>query len=316
MRKNLKTVKTALVMGMLLFSVFAAIMPTTSAGTLVNLSHATNISWSTANDTQEPLVPRGEMRQLELKIEYYVTAGPVGKALFNLLYNNRQVNIRLEIVEKSSWCTASLAKSTVHATTSMDHREYSTYLNIQVDDDAPAYSLGYIKIKATVDAIGPIDAFVEEFDLNFQPAYLPMINNELTEGNSKKIAPLGTAVFPIEIENMGNARTKVFLNVENIPEGWIAIVTDEVTIDEGKGSKATAYLTIKPPKGFGYHYNEESIRVSLTPARAENIQDKGAKTYVTVIVESRGFSTPGFESIIFIGALLAVAMIFKLKRKK
>jgi hypothetical protein len=54
----------------------------------------------------------------------------------------------------------------------------------------------------------------------------------------------------------------------------------------------------------------------MTPARAEQLSNQGESKTVTVIIESRGFSTPGFESLLFIGALLAVVLIIKLKKKK
>jgi len=314
MRKNLKTIKTALVMGILLFSVFAALMPAISAGKLVNLSHATNVTWASGNKT-ELLDPSGKMKSYDLEIQYKVTGGPGGKVVYNAFFlDNRLVTIKLEIIEKSSWCEVTIPKGTIIATTSFDEWvEYSGKINIQVNEDAPALAMGKVRIKASVDALSAISAFEEIFDLEFQPAYLPMISKEVKEGNAREIGPLDTASFPIEITNLGNDRTKVFLEVENIPDGWIAIVSDDVTIDVD--GKATAYLIIKPPKNFGYHHEEESFRVALIPARAEKISDRGQTEYVSVIVESRGFSTPGFEAIMLIGALLTIALIFK-KHKK
>lgn len=314
MRKNLKTVKTALVMGMLLFSVFTALMPSISAGNIVNLSHATNVTWASGNKT-ELLDPSGTMKSYDLDIQYKVTGGPGGKLLYSAFFlDNRLVTIKLEIIEKSSWCEVTIPKGTIIATTSFsDWVEYSGKINIQVNENAPALAMGKVSIKASVDALSIISGFEEIFDLEFQPAYLPMMSKEVQDGNSREIAPLETASFPIEITNLGNDRTKVFLEVENVPDGWIAVVSDDVTIDVD--GKATAYLIIKPPKNFGYHYEEESFRVALTPVRAEKISDRGQTEYVTVVVESRGFSTPGFEAIMLIGALLTIALIFK-KHKK
>ena len=189
-------------------------------------------------------------------------------------------------------------------------------MTLRVDENAPAFGAGYVKITASVPKIGAIDGYSQVFTLEFSPAYLPMINAQLPEGNSKSIGPMDTAVFPITVENMGNARTTVFFKIDNVPEGWIAVVTDDITLDEGKGSTGTVYLTIKPPKGFGYHNDDRSIIVTMTPARAEELRNQGESKTVTVIIESRGFSTPGFESLLFIGALLAVVLILKLKKKK
>jgi hypothetical protein len=42
----------------------------------------------------------------------------------------------------------------------------------------------------------------------------------------------------------------------------------------------------------------------------------GVITYETVLVQSRGFSTPGFEAIGFIGALAIVMVIIFITRKR
>jgi len=133
-----------------------------------------------------------------------------------------------------------------------------------------------------------------------------------------RIGPMDTAVFPIEVTNLGNARTKVYFEVDSVPEGWIAVVTDDIIIDEGEGSKGTAYLMVRPPKNFGYHDDDASIRVKMTPARAEDTSNIGNSEYVTVIVESRGFSIIGLEAIlpiIIVVILLVAIAIWYLKKK-
>jgi hypothetical protein len=75
---------------------------------------------------------------------------------------------------------------------------------------------------------------------------------------------------------------------------------------KAKGLARTAYLVIKPPKNFGYHNDEKTITISMQPVKYDDYSKKGEITYATFLVESRGFSTPGFESIAFIGALAVV----------
>jgi len=305
MKKNLKIVKSTILTGIVLFSVFAALVPTAPAGPIAGLASFIEVNWDSSD---KPIVPRGEMRSLDLDIVYGVTKGAfVANAVFPF-YLGRQVTIQLQVVEASPWCTASLPFGTL--TTVIQNRpdNLSGKLNIRLDEDAPAYGGGFIKIKASVEKIGPIDGFDKEFTLEFQPAYLPLIKAELPETNSKRIGPMDTASFPIEIENLGNARTKVYFQVEDVPDGWIAVVTDDIILDETAGSKGTAYLTIRPPKGFGYHDEDVSVRVSMVPARAENTQDRGNPEYVTVIVESRGFSVIGAEVIIPIVVLILVVL--------
>ena len=50
-----------------------------------------------------------------------------------------------------------------------------------------------------------------------------------------------------------DGRTKVIIEVISVPEGWSVIITDNILVEEGEGSRTTVYLIVKPPKGFGYH---------------------------------------------------------------
>ena len=317
MTKRFRTTKSCFVLSVLLMSLFAAVIPTCSAGIFLNMSSYVDVSWGGDNTTtQKPIVPLGEPGTWSLSVRYGVTRGAFLSQTFFMLYVGRQVNIKLDITEKPEWCTATLKSNTITTVISSQENVMETVLTLRVDENAPAFGAGYVRIQASVPRIGPIDAYDQVFTLEFTPAYLPMINAQLPEGNSKNIGPLDSATFPIEVENLGNARTTVTFTIDSIPPGWIAVVTDDITLDASKGSTGTAYLTIKPPKGFGYHYDEESIVVTMIPKRAEDLRNVGESKTVTVIVESRGFSTPGFESILFIGALAAVVLIVTLKKKK
>jgi hypothetical protein len=317
MTKKFRPVKASILTGIILVSVIVAMLPTASAGPLFNLQSVLTVNWG--NETQQPVVPRGALRQLDIEISHTVTHGVLGKYLLQL-YTSTQVIIDLEITDKSPWVTATLSQSSLQAVlTPGETIIVKTKLSLQVSDDAPAFQLGYVTIKATAQPIALIKGYTKEFTLNFVADYKPLIKPSLPNTNAKTIGPMDTAVFPINIENLGNARTIVYLSVVNtsLPKDWVAIVTDQVTLEEGSGSTGTAYLVIKPPKGFGYHDEKGTISVSLQPVQADNQANKGEIVYQTVLVESRGFSTPGFEAIGFIGALAIVMItIFIIRKRK
>jgi uncharacterized membrane protein len=187
-------------------------------------------------------------------------------------------------------------------------------LNVQLTENAPAFGEGYVKILASTHKQGLIEGFEKEFTLEFTPGYLPRINVNLPEGTAKNINPTESAVFPIEISNLGNARTTVFFTIEDIPNGWTAVIDNDITLIENGQSSAT--LTVKPPRDFGFHYDRKSIMIKLTPARAENTTELGKPSFVTVLVQSRGFYTPGFEAITLIGATAIVLLCITIIRKK
>jgi hypothetical protein len=314
MAKLIKSAESTIILLILLVSLFAVSIPVIAIPTL---NSNIDVVWG-EKDTVKPVVPRDEIRKLNLTVKYKVDWG--GDFAYGALiaYSEIGINalINLKVTDHSPWCTANLGSDVVPTllTTGLTHS--SVFLNLQLRDDAPAFGEGYVKIRASVPIMGFIGGFEKEFTLDFVAGYLPRINVNLPEGTTKNIGPMDSAVFPIEVSNMGNARTTVFFKIENIPKGWNAAVTDDITLDESEG-KFTAYLTVKPPKEFGYHYDKKSIMIKLTPARAEDLTNLGEPLYVTVIVQSVGFSTPGFEAIGFIGALAIVMLtIFIIRKRK
>lgn len=315
MTKRFKTVKANILTGIILISVIIAVSPTTSAGIFFNLQSSLTVSWN-ASETTQPLVPRGGTRTLALDITHTVNKGLLGAAVLQM-YTGKQITIKIEILETPSWATASLSQGTVTATINPGTvQTLQTYLTIAVAENAPAFGVGAVRLRATALKAGLVQSFEQDFTLNFQPDYKPLISPAFPDSNTKQIGPMDTATFRIDITNMGNARTKVYLSVVTVPEGWVAIVTDQITLEEGVGSVGTAYLVVKPPKGFGYHYDEKTIVISMQPVKADEETKKGSITPASFLVESRGFSTPGFDAIAFIGALALVMGIIVFIRKR
>ena len=154
-----------------------------------------------------------------------------------------------------------------------------------------------------------IDGTSKEVEIAFSAGYIPLVYHEFLEGQNKIIGPMDTAEFPIDIINMGNARTEVVFEIKNVPDGWSAIITDDILVEEGEGSKSTVYLTVKPPKGFGYHDDTASILVKYTPWMAENPQFIGNSKSINVLVESRGFSVIGIEIVILPIIIIIVVLL-------
>jgi hypothetical protein len=313
MTKKFKAAKASIVTGLVLVSVLVTVLPTTSAGLIFNLQSSLNVTWG--NETQEPIVPRGELRTLTLVITHTVSRGALGEGVLVTL-TGALIKIDVSIIETPSWCTATISQGTLSVTVQPNAiSTVETILSIQVANDAPAYGLGYVKVKATAEKTGIIEGYEDDFTLSFIPAYKALISPSLPETNSKEIGPMDTAVFAIDITNLGNARTVVLLNVVNVPKDWVAVITSQLILEEAAGSKATAYLVIKPPKSFGYHYDEQTIQISMQPVKADDYSKKGEITYETFLVQSRGFSTPGFETIIFLGAFAMAFLIVAYTRK-
>ena len=80
------------------------------------------------------------------------------------------------------------------------------------------------------------------------------------------------------VTNYGNGKTKVYneIDVNEVPEGWVLLVTDSVILDVGERSLVN--ISIRPPYVSGQRY-EEFIKVILTPIYAYNSSISGHSEY-------------------------------------
>lgn len=322
MTKNLTKVKTSVIMGLMLFSMFSLITPQVSGGVIVNLESVVNLYEYNTNLTNIPIQPRATGFSTDVTFEYYVTyAGGIlnllGESIL-AIHKGRTAQIQVEAFGHPSWATVTISNWPIVRIT--DESQYPKItLTVKLNEDAPAFGEGEIKLRVTVPKEGLVQGIETVFGFSFSAGYLPLVQAQFPGGESKIIGPMDTAVFPIELQNLGNARTRVTLEVQGVPDGgWAAIITNDVIIEEGEGSKAMAYLTVKPPKGFGYHDDVASIIVTYTAEMAENPIFIGETRTVDVLVESRGFSIIGGEIVLIplIIIILIVLLIYYFVIKK
>ena len=333
MKNHLRKTKTFILFTLLVASIFSVIIPTLSAyESPVVLESTIDIRWS-GDQSRNPIIPRDEVRKINVTVEYNLDCGlsfSRGMYYNYLNYDNFDFTknkydpegataknmIELKILEAPPWCKAVFESPVVGVNISNKYITNTTLYMI-IDEDAPAYTMGNIKIKATLRDIftAPIRGFEKEFNLSFQPEYYPYINVDLPDVNTIEMNPDEIKSFPINVENLGNEETKVFLKVESLPEGWSAKVTDIILVDVNK--TATAQLSVKPSKTFGYQDEKGIIRVSLTPARALNISNKGEPITISFLVHSIGYSGQGFIGILpFIILLIIIIVIIYIVVKK
>lgn len=319
MIKHIKMIKTVFILGLLLISLFVSFTPKTTARDPPAFV-AVDLKWS-EGFPEKPIVPRGEIVELGITAIMRIETNPnFGAGLLEGYEKGGGALIAFSIVDYPSWCSVVL-RTYLIMTNISDIEEASTTLFLHVNENAPAYANGIIRVKVNIGQLGLIQGTSKEFDLPFKPAYFPIIKTDLPETNSKRIDPSSEAVFPIEVENAGNAETKVFLKVLNVPDGWSATVTDFLILGEAKGSKGTAYLNVLPSRGLGYHYDEAHIVVEIIPAFAENVNLTGKPIFANFIVKNRGFSSSGIEFYLIIAVIIIIIIAFILtafrrKRKK
>lgn len=155
----------------------------------------------------------------------------------------------------------------------------------------------------------------------------------------ERTAPDRELTFPITVKNWGNADTTVTLSLTDKPGEWQSIINPAQLILPAKKpgdpnpTEQVASLTLTSPHGWGLSYHNDWQGIALqAAARTQgkyyvlegdrfkvSSQDKETITifnsYTTMLAKNKGFYVPGFDSILLIGALVAIALVMKKKKQ-
>lgn len=323
MKKNLRTVKITLIMGILIVSVFAIMVPVSSVkaqGGLFDFASIININWVNVNESGIPIEPLQEYREYELKIDYSIVKGLFGGLIYNFFYVGRRVDIKLELIDyPREWCTVFIPFDIITFNLQRNPNqviENNIVIMVSVNEDAPAFKDGTISIRATVPKIGIIDGFSKEFQITFKAAYLPMLSIIPLLGDKIKISPYNETKIPIDITNLGNGRTRVSAEIENASENLNVSIEDIIL--EVKQTKQIFLTVIADHK-----FDVESIILKFTPAWSENPELTGkSSSFELSFINDRSYKEDlGFKiditiiiTVIFI--ILIIISVLLLKRRK
>ena len=144
-------------LSVILLFTLVTILPTAIAeeeykksGIFINMGQYLSFSFD-SNDTKNPIVPRGELRSVNISIKYGVNFAGLFSRLSKLMFTfqkGKQVNINLKLDDWSPWCTPTITQNTITTSIKDQEQEFKTILNLRVDQDAKAYESGFVKINA------------------------------------------------------------------------------------------------------------------------------------------------------------------------
>ncbi len=327
MAKNFRTIKASFIMGILLVSILAVSIPSISAGPFGILSAEQDVVLSAdVSAIQTEFKPVGGMYLIPINISVAIR-GTFSKLIASIFSERASAIIELSAQPMNEWFSVVVSHNSVHADigTSFQKVAEDPYLQVTLDERAPAKSMGKIKVTMTARRQNALLATIKEStttaEISFTPAYLPIIS-VTPKGNFKQTAPGSPAEIEIELENLGNAKTVVDMRVLDVPEDWVATISARVTLGTtvlGDNPKKMVILTVQPPYSFGYHNDREQIEVEFIPkyyAEPSGEALIGDPQVEPFIIQSIGFSTPGFEGVFVIFALIGVALIVKKRRQK
>jgi len=252
----------------------------------------------------KPIVPLETARKIPLIIKHKVT-GNYAEYITNILRGqDATARIRIDIHDKPDWCNVVAIPDFSATTLNTEWSSVNTSLYITVDEMAPAFTEEEITIRVRSDTIYggvPIVITPEFFiDIPFKSGYAPILKTNTPGGTVKKTTPGETVYFDIDLENLGNGKTTIFTDVLEKPDGWDVNIVSNTTLgtkrlNDDFEKKVT--LAVYPPYDFGYHDEREVIKISILPTYYDNSSIMGNENILSFVVESKGFSTPGFESI-------------------
>lgn len=326
MSKNRKAVKSIILISILFSGLFIVTAPPSSAKSLfglVNLTMDVVVNFDTDKINETIITPKGAALVVPIDVTLQIGKGGIlpGQILKELAiraYSGEFIVVHLDVVSfPDEWASYSFSNNDPQfiineSAMSGDLLKKRITMYISVYEKAPAFEAEKIAIKATPTNLDKplfpeLKGNSKTFEFPFKAGYLPVITatpQVLTE----RIGPMDTAVFPIEVENIGNERTDIVFEIKHKPSGWKAIINNKDILEVGQ--KKTIYLSIQPPRTFGYHYDVESISITVTPARSIAPSVKGEPVPVTVQVESQGFSIVGIELLIIPLIIIIAIVVF------
>jgi hypothetical protein len=292
-------IKKCLAVGIILLFVGAGAVPSTAkpthvtaiavphSGDFFGLASNIIVSWD-ANETEEPIIPRGPMRQVQLDISFWVTWGVLGRFI-NYMYRGTAIRLELSIIDKPEWCSATLLQGTLQCIIpppkENSHEIVHTQLAVAVAENAPAFELCPVAIQATVEPLhGPFGFLTmmqgtsQFVNVTFTVGYKPLIQLSLPETNIIEAPPEIQVELPIGIANLGNGRTTVVNEVLDYPNDWIVALPSQVILDVGEYKEIN--LSIIAPSNFS---GVETITMGFTPHSSENYSLVGSLTVLNVL---------------------------------
>lgn len=321
MMKKFRAVKATALLGFLLIGMLAAVPQNASAG-LVKLNPTLLLTYTSASDDR--IVPTSGKLDINLTLNFALYG--TGSSLLeqDSLLSKSALQVTLSIEGKEDWIDASIENPVASIAINPDSRNpwTNSKLHVTITGQAPAFTLGQVKIRATSAQINgllfSIQSVYADFTVSFQVGYWPVVQYNPISGNLLQTTPTDTADFAISLTNTGNYVTYVQITPLDIPEGWSVSVPSSVTLGSpviaGSGpSVVTVHVRVKPPYGFGFHNDAQHFQLQFSPSCQGHSEFTGQTEIMTFNVQSVGFSPGGgFEIPLIIIILVVIGIVLYL----
>jgi len=325
MNKQFQKIKISIIFLLLFCSTLFVISPIGKSGPLDQVYECYPILIIDYDQAlvDEPIIPYNATRSIPVKIKARVTGPAADIVLDKIGGGGIKLIVDLSIDEVSEGCQASITPPIVQFPVSGEFVIQNATISITVNKDLPAAAQKDLIVRMSSRRLGIQATLVTSVNVTqeipFIIGYYPKLSFVYLDGNVRNINPDETASFNFEIQNWGNSVTDVISDIVDLPEGWSAEIAHSTVLGSelvGGTSKKAISLRVKPPIDFGYHEDRVIIKVSMNPTSKINSNDTGEPHYLYFIVQSNGFSTPGFEMVILLFAIILVFIPAVIKKKR
>ncbi|MEM0493037.1 MAG: hypothetical protein QXS02_03665, partial [Candidatus Thermoplasmatota archaeon] len=190
-----------------------------------------------------------------------------------------------------------------------------TSLVISPREEAPAVPQS-IEIKMTCNEIGRVKSTEKTISLTFTPSFVPTITINVDQP-IRTVSPRETVRYKIDIRNNGNKKIRVTPQLIGIDEKWTPTINPPFQ-DIDSSSEGYFIFSVYAPYDFGWHNEIESFQINFTvqifPPREGSLT--GGPYSIYLQANNYGFSTPGFEIITVLSALIIIGLILRKRRIK
>lgn len=336
MKKNLKTVKATLLIGVLLFSIIISFASSVSAqdpeernSKIIAFNSYLYVTFDKTN-LAKPL-NIDEVIDVPMKVTFKtgVPDGFILNLMPNTLKNwliygdamSPQQKIELSVIDKPDWANINLVQPSLLIDFPEPGGEISVDTNLEISPYREAPAVPYsITIEAKCDPVGRIRGISLPFTLTFTPSYIPQVEIYVDEP-VREVGPRETVNFNVRIENKANKHTIVQLE-HMAPDDWApSLNVKEIEIAPASSEEVT--FSVIAPYSFGWHDNTVSMELKCTPYPSPKPSQyldiyQNASVGADITITNYGFSVSGSEPIfivIVIAVIVLIAVLYVYRKK-
>ncbi|HVQ00228.1 MAG TPA: hypothetical protein VMT57_01810 [Candidatus Thermoplasmatota archaeon] len=323
MRTSLRKVEATIILGMILMGVvpFFVTNCTTQETKSRAISFHTYLDLNyTSSDLNQPL-------QIDRAISVPVTINfwtdiTLQRGLFSYLFlygsiiaPNAQIN--LEILNPPDWANIYFGTTTLLADYPLQSEgkvPLKTSLIISPKVEAPAESQR-IDVQLSIPTIKRVNGFTTKVTISFTPQFVPTIGIDIANP-IRTVGPHESVTFSIDVLNKGNKITRVTPTIAGVDPSWTPTINPPY-FDIPPAQQTTFSFSIITPYNFGWHNEYGRFQINFqSQIYPPQSNSPTSNESIYLVVNNHGFSTPGFEVITFLTALIGIVCVIRFRHKK